>query len=413
MNNFEPLQKKMRDMLPMLLLIGALLAFLAFTSLTQSLSPDGLAKEAHSLVATCSKESGRDHQRCYEDEVPKLVKDQSLAEIFEIIRLIRHEDTSYQFCHELAHRLGEQAVAEDPDAWLNLIPENPDDGLCSNGFVHGIIAGRFRTDVLDDKTLKGLIPDFARACEARDNWTPTDLDRNICYHGMGHLFVMITTANLPRALEICSETTTKHPEFERLCVEGVFMQIYQPLEPEDYALIEELPVKLSRDTVPAYCASFKNPEYVGACLRESLALSWEKIFDGLWVSQFCAVQPNKEESKRCFESAFSLLGRMSLAKPEQALKTCRESSEDQKDMCYSYAARTILEEDRTAADRAANFCAEVPEGNRTACYDFLSYTARSILGTRTDRIQKLCNAMPETSKTTCERMTSGRGQETP
>src|SRR3989344_3814855 len=187
------------------------------------------------IVHDCAQ--ARDRSACYEAEVPTLYPQLSVAQVFDIVREIRREDPSYQFCHVLAHKIGERVVAEDPERWIDAIPLNPPDGLCSNGFIHGVVGGRFRAEVLDDETLEKLIPDFSRACEPRKGWQPSSLDQAICYHGIGHLYMFVTDADIPKALSLCERTARgSDPErdFRRVCREGVFMQIYQPLEPDDY-----------------------------------------------------------------------------------------------------------------------------------------------------------------------------------
>ena len=237
------------------------IAALCFVWFARPGSPSVLERRADAAVSTCATQS--DPAACYEREVPALLPGLTVPQLFDVVRLIRQKDTAYQFCHVLAHKIGERVVAEDPDKWVDAIPYNPTDGLCSNGFIHGVIGGRFRAEVLDDATLRKFIPDFKRACEAHGDWRPSDLDRAMCYHAMGHLYDYITNADLHKALALCEETTTE--QFHRVCREGVFMQIYQPLEPDDYALIEQMPVKPTPGTVRQFCARFKNnPSYEGA-----------------------------------------------------------------------------------------------------------------------------------------------------
>ncbi len=74
---------------------------------------------------------------------------------------------------------------------------------------------------------------------------------------MGHLYDFITNANLPKALGLCERTV---PEaFRWVCIEGVFMQIYQPLEPDDFQLIAQMKMKSTPDTVRPFGAGFHAP----------------------------------------------------------------------------------------------------------------------------------------------------------
>lgn len=359
----------------------------------------GEGRSAKAFVATCSKEG--DRAACYEREVPALYSTVPVANIFSVIREIRKSDSSYQFCHVLAHKIGERVVAEDPERWINAIPLNPSDGLCSNGFIHGVVGGRFRAEVLDDATLQKLLPDFKRACEPHDDWKPSQLDKAICYHGLGHLYDFITDANLNKALSLCEETTTE--QFRRVCHEGVFMQIYQPLEPDDYLMIERMSVKPTKTTVRTFCASFKDSEYVGACLRESWPYFRQDILDHGGAKSFCSGQPGLIEESRCYESISAIVGRMSLGNSQKAAKACDSFPSERQEVCYSTSAQAVLEENRAEAARAIELCELAPAEITRNCISLLVDRAPFIFGSGTRAHNLFCNAVPDREKERCLR----------
>lgn len=363
--------------------------------------PVGLSTEAQQLFEECSQADNASH--CYEVEVPGLYPEKSIDEIFSIIRTIRTIDPNYQFCHVLGHQLGERVVAEDPARWINAIPMNPSDGLCSNGFIHGVVGGRFRAEVLDDVTLERLTPDFSRACEPRPGWKPSLLDQAICNHGMGHLYMFITDADIPKALSLCEDTTYRekpYKDFRRVCREGVFMQIYQPLEPDDFLLIERMPVKPTKETVRWFCARYERDEYEGACLRESWPFFREEIEGGFGIGDFCSGQPNAREETACYESAFSILGRMSLGDPDNILSACSSVPAEREEMCYEYGAQTVLEENREDSGRAISLCERAPEENRMPCIESLVSKVVFNFG-KSEYAKAFCDALPETLKESC------------
>ncbi len=345
---------------------------------------------AKDIVAQCSKTN--DHGRCYEESVPTLYPKQSVDQLFSIIREIRRQDPTYQFCHVLAHKIGERVVAEYPSKWFDVIPLNPADGLCSNGYIHGVIGGRFRAEVLDDATLETLIPDFKRACEPRESWQPSSLDRAICYHGMGHLFTFITNANLRKALSLCERTTST--DFRRVCIEGVFMQIFQPLEPDDFELIKQMPVQPATSTVRTFCAAYTEPAYVGACLRESWPMFRKGIVNGSGIVSFCSDQPDQKETDKCFTSVTTLIGRMSLGKPEQAAAACSRIPAERQAECFEVIAKAILEEDRMQAQQAVALCRRAGDG-AGECLSYLIRKAHSIFGGNMQQFGNFCKSLTE------------------
>ncbi|MHB1086758.1 MAG: hypothetical protein ACYCZ0_03355 [Minisyncoccota bacterium] len=357
---------------------------------------DSSPREAQRIVKVCASE--QDRSACYEREVPQILPKVPLGGVFDTIREIRALDPSYQFCHVLAHKLGERVVAEDPEKWIDAIPLNPSDGLCSNGFIHGIVGGRFRAEVLEPEMLKKLAPDFTRACAPRKGWSPSDLDKAICSHGMGHLYMFVTDADIPIALSLCENTMPN--AMKRVCREGVYMQIYQPLEPDDFLLIERMSVKPTKETVRSFCARYSKDEYEGACLRESWPFFREELKTGEGITRFCSGQPNSLEEVACYESALTLSGRFNLGDSSRALSLCGEVADQWKALCYATGARAILEEDRAGGKKAVTFCMSAPASQQGQCLTALADTASFIFGD-SSRQKAFCALIPEDLRPRC------------
>lgn len=360
-----------------------------------------VAAAAQHAYETCVSSGNK--EACYEEAIAPLYPELTLPQVFDVIRAVRRLDRSYQFCHLLAHQLGEMAVAENPERWIDVVPLNPEDGLCSNGFIHGAVIGRFRDDVLTGDKLARAIEDFAIACEPRDDWRPTDLDRAICYHGLGHLYTFVTNAALQDAANICEETANKPTgDFRRVCREGVFMQIYQPVEPDDFDLIELLPVKPTAENYRDLCGVYALPEERGACLREAWPLFREAIFNDGYAGAFCAHQPNKNEEDACFDAITSIVGRFSLNDPGKLAKTCLSLPEERQQQCFNRSALAALEEDRGAGGLAMNLCATAPEHMRGACLGFIADRASFVFGPGDARIS-FCESLPAEYQARCTR----------
>ena len=365
-------------------------------------APDMSAEAAaHRIIESCA--SAKDKPVCYETAVPALYPARPVPHLFDIVRDIRAQDPSYRFCHVLAHEIGEAVVEGNPEAWVEAIALNPKDGMCSNGFIHGVIGGRFRAEVLDEATVEQHLPDFSRACEPRANWRPSPLDQAICYHGTGHLYTFITDAALPQALSLCERTAMSPTgDFRRVCREGVFMQIFQPLEPDDFFLIERLPVTPTKENARSLCRSYGDtPENEGACLRESWPFFRKEILSGTGIAAFCAGHPNAKETDNCYESLFSILGRQSLGKPEQVLAACGGVPEERKGMCYSYSARAVLEEDRNDSVEAVGLCLAAPSAYTDSCLKPLVNSASFMFGEDKGQYRKFCDSLPSSYRSEC------------
>ncbi len=367
-------------------------------------APSGTTVHAETqiILETCAAESSR--EACYEREVPERYGDFDVPELFEVVRAILREDRNYQFCHVLAHKIGERAVAEDRDAWLSLVPKNPADGLCSNGYIHGVIVGRFRDDAFDDALLKATLPDFARACEPQTDWSPSPLDQAICYHGMGHLFMFITDADYRRSLDSCEVVgDSVSGDFRRVCREGVFMQTYQPLEPDDFLLLELLPEIPNADNYRRICAKFPDDGEEAACLREAWPLFREGIIDGTGIGAFCSGHPRGHEDA-CYDTVFAIIGRMSQGEQhrDRIASSCSGAPREWQGYCFGTVAYAFIEENRTAVDEAVGVCARAPDYAQDGCYEVLVTRRNFAFGSNTDGIARLCAALPSSWRAQCE-----------
>ncbi|MCE9541464.1 hypothetical protein K8R03_02795 [Candidatus Kaiserbacteria bacterium] len=355
---------------------------------------------ARLIVASCAR-SGIDHSACYEAEVPALYPKMSVAQIFEVVREIRALDVSYQFCHVLGHKIGERVVAEDPAQWVDMLSLTPPEGVCSNGYVHGVTVGRFRSEVLDDATIEKFIPQFSLACSNSAKWSPSDLDREGCYHGLGHLFDFITNTDIPKALSICSRAVPS--DFRHFCFDGVFMQIFRPREPEDFLMIQQLPVQPTKATVGQFCRSFEDSQYVGACIRESWPFFRDEILSGSGVEALCAAEPDVTERKYCYGIEFSTIGRAYVAEPGKAVSACLHVPEDQQSSCVVTVAQILLEEDRTNAMGAMAFCQSIPTESLAAeCLSGIVNRSVYIFGTDEREFGAFCRPLPGVLKDRCD-----------
>ena len=272
-------------------LIGALYLF-------SDSEKSAIANSAAEIIEFCSSEEY--HPGCYDREIPKLLNNFSLNQVFEVVRIVQSQDEKYGYCHVLGHELGGREVAKDPNKWMNIITKCPADGICANGCLHGALVERFSSEEewsLTNEQIEEAKPDLRVACEARNDWNPTPLDKAICYHGLGHLTVYITNANLPKALTICDDIAVKEngENYLGVCYEGIFMQLFQPLEPEDFALIENISV--NKDNLELFCQSFETLEQNRACFIEGWPIFKEEVRTPEGLISFCSLPREKERKK--------------------------------------------------------------------------------------------------------------------
>lgn len=363
-------------------------------------SIEGYAKE---MVEKCASAAFR--PTCYETEVPKLVTELPTERIFDVIKHIRVLDPEYLYCHVLAHKLGSYEVSKDPNNWLDVIAKGPTDGMCSNGYAHGAMVTRFHSDDLTPEAFQLALKDLAIACEPRTGFNPTDLTKAICYHGIGHVLVHMSLAKVKESLQGCETVGLKKDgnDYRQLCTEGVYMQLFQPLEPEDFALVGMLPYTPTKETLKDFCSSnSENDRQYGACWREAWPLFGDDIYNAEGTMNYCSQITEAQDADLCFVSAFTINGRHNLGSPDKMAAACNGLPARYKGQCFSRGANAFPEEDPKFIPQAVDMCsrANTPEA-QDECYGFLANVASFNFHPSSPAFEQLCSTLPKKWESTC------------
>lgn len=387
-----------------LVLVLVCVAAAGFIYFKKEVSPtQSIESYAQQVVSACA--SSAYHPTCYETEVPKLVTYLPTEQIFDVIRHIRKLDTTYLYCHVLAHKLGSYEVAKDPNNWLDVIAKGPTDGMCSNGYAHGALVTRFHDEDLSPEEFKSALPDLSIACEGREGFAPTDLTKAICYHGIGHVLIHMTLAKVAESLGGCEVIGKKDDgrDYRQLCTEGVYMQLFQPLEPEDYALVGMLPFAPTKDNLKKFCSeSSRNDTQYGACYREAWPLFGNDIYSRGGMDAYCGVLSESQDKDLCYVSAFTINGRHNLGDPDKMAATCNGLTEEHKGSCFARGANAFGEEDPNLVDHGVAMCGKA--NTKTAqneCYGFLAGVASFNFNHSSPAFEKLCSTLPKEFESQC------------
>lgn len=368
-------------------------------------SAQSINEYADLMIAQCADAPHR--PTCYEKEVPKLVSDLPTPEIFNVVRAIRAKDTEYLYCHVLAHELGNYEVNLDPENWLDVIAKGPTDGLCSNGYSHGALVARFNDEDLSEEEFQYALKDLSIACEEREGWNPTDLTKAICYHGIGHVLIHMTLADIRQSLEGCEVIGLKNDgrDYRLLCTEGVYMQLFQPLEPEDYALVDMLPKAPTRETFVEFCSQNSDTDrQYGACWREGWPFFGLDIYDSEGLTAYCGQLTVSQDQNLCYVSAFTINGRHNLGNPDALAKTCNGVPEEYQGTCFARGANAFPEEDPGLVDEGVAMCGRAEsEAAQDECYGFLAQVASFNFHPGSPAHETLCTSLPAKWEDTCRR----------
>ncbi len=364
-------------------------------------SEQKLERLADGVIASCSKDSYP--PSCYDKEIPLLMdKGLSMEEAFGVTTVIQNKVSNYFYCHVLGHNLSAKETAKDPSQWTEVVARCPA-GMCSNGCLHGAAQERFRDDALPPEEVRALIPQLAEICEQGHGRDYTGLEQASCYHSLGHLTMYITGADIKTATDVCDEIAKKEngQDYTQTCYEGAYMQIFQPLEPEDFALVADIAPQTRADA-EAYCDTFFG-EYRAACHRESWPLYRESLINEKGaLESFCSLVPDPASVKICFNAMFYVLTAQFNFDFPKIITLCEGLSEKRMAQCFANGASRFIETDYRLVKDAVRLCEIAKEhGVGDRCYDELLFYSSYNFHKDSEAFTTLCGSLPEPWRTKC------------
>ncbi|MCP6719986.1 MAG: hypothetical protein KJI72_01490 [Patescibacteria group bacterium] len=330
---------------------------------------------------------------CYDKEIPELMDAISMEDAFEVTRIVQDQDRSYYYCHVLGHELSAREVRKDPSSWKDVVTQCPS-GMCSNGCLHGGFQERFREGAFTETEVREITKELTNLCEEKPAWRPTGLEQASCYHALGHLTMYITSAELNKSSEICEEIAVKPDgrNYSQLCFDGVFMQIFQPLEPEDFALVEgKQPTK---EEVPLFCGNFTGKKRA-SCLSESWPLFFKELKNPENLVRFCSMTEESERT-RCYNVIFYVMTAQLGFNVETLQNYCAGLPKERQGLCFANAASRMIETDYRNIDKSVRLCttAEDYDADEECFAELLQYSTYNFHA-GSEAFFRLCNSLPE------------------
>lgn len=386
--------KSTTSILIMVVLLVMTVLFIYYQYLTTSFG-DRFEAAATRMIKVCEDSAHR--PSCYDKEIPKLMDEGfSMEEVFDVTRLVQERDPTYQYCHVLGHELSAKEVIKDPDKWKDVIARAPI-GVCSNGAIHGAFQERFRVESFAGRPLEDIVPELTGICEAREGWAPTGMVEATCIHGLGHLTMYVTNGNVKDSLTLCDMVIEDDDLNSRrqLCYDGVFMQIYQPLEPEDELLIagQEIETKAELAT---FCSNFTKEKY-GSCVTEGWPPYLDVIDEPATAVDFCdRLNDGGWQHQRCLSGLFFRAMAAANLSNEWAQSYCPKVREPHGGICFANAAARLIETDDRNVSKALDLCASISNSEyKNECYNKLIQFSSYNFDVGSEKFYELCTGMPE------------------
>lgn len=352
-------------------------------------------------VDTCAGVRGeKQKELCYEKNIPRLMdKGLPMERVFEIVAAVQSVDVEYQSCHVLAHFITAKEVQRDPSRWKGVVARSPV-GICGNGAIHGAFQERFRESSFPDAPISTIVDMLAGVCDSRDGWNPIKLQQSSCVHGVGHLLLFVTDANVKKSIAACDEIKSlADRDLRQSCYEGVFMQLYQPLEDEDKALIYAIEDEAKQ--TKSFCAQFGGDAH-SACVKESWAAIPGSASTPDGFEALCKQLGNREEVEYCaIGLMFPVIEELHYDIPT-VKKFCNDlSDQGLQRICWARTAVKLIWADWRNVSRSLSVCRDAPEEFKDSCWTELAIFAHNGFSPDSPQLKELCSGMPSPWRDSC------------
>ena len=288
------------------------------------------------------------------------------------------------FCHEFYHYIGWE-IYHRTNSLPNAFIQTTD--MCDNGMIHGIV------EAYITNTSRGLTNDaFVSRLPSdicTDSVNKTILSNGVigvCYHGLGHGFMLLTNNNIDQSLSYCSNLS----EGAGGCYTGVFMEgiqnkqisllshastppIFDTTKPDSPC--DQLDQRYKK-TCYAYKGVFETNRTGGdyrkaffECTKISAPYQ-NDCFRGVgsnipgphWTSEeagkACSNALVVEESayKDCIEGAMSFIVELHPNSPQEIEKFCQQIQKSDQGFCYEQGGKNLLHwiSDKNLLNNACN-----------------------------------------------------------
>ncbi|MBI3577167.1 hypothetical protein HY086_03975 [Candidatus Gottesmanbacteria bacterium] len=311
---------------------------------------------ANRILRTCTKTTYP--PTCYNGEIPKTLSVGSLADSFEIVKLIREKDHTFLYCHDVAHLLGRAAVKKNRKEWRKTLADCQF-GTCANGCLHGVVQEVVKEEI--HAPLTGAArQSLTTICQGDSTWRPNIFEKSHCYMAMGSVFNYFTNANISASLLLCDEATTGGDglAYARLCYDGVFDQIFRPKEREDANLVRgKAPIK---EAVRGFCDQFTSESFgalkQSSCLNETWPLFRQEVSTPEGLEWFCSQGKDTEGADACYKVLFQRVAQNNNFDVSKIADFCRHISTSRQALCLGAAAINAMVTEKEYKIKVQDIC---------------------------------------------------------
>ncbi len=357
----DNLQKNWPIALALIVLLLAVIKFANDRGYFQHVKTGAQTETAQTIEDYCNnptnaaKDLGK--ESCFSKQFRQLAKDQGPKNAFSVLHELQSIDPSTRGCHLIAHGIGWGTFEHDPKAWQNDIQTI--EPSCNYGAPHGIIEAYLETQ--PDHTLtKTVIPTLCGPTPRAD-----------CNHIIGHLILVETRADVPKALDLC-DVFDQNPTQLDHCYTGVFMEYQTALNLIEHGFAPQSwlnwPARVPE--LEKMCRSYTDRK-AKDCWKEIVHAALVKFNnDPKTIFDFCSTAQVSDGAKECRRHAIGIMAagkQFDLPNLKSMCDLAQPDDSGFKSDCYVQLAASTLSTVPDEQDRVKQFCESLDSSYQSIC----------------------------------------------
>lgn len=357
---------------------------------------------AYTIKSSCALQTRERTELCYERATSALYPQYPVARIFTIMSSLQAQDPRFISCHRVAHAIGRIVAASDPDGWFANTHLNPSDSPCDGGYLHGMLAERFRFEQLSQIEILSMLPKFRHSCEPAAEWSPSLMQAASCWHSLGHMYFSITAGDIRKAVRLCVTTFPENSgdrAKRRACYNGAFMEAFTASVGENDEFIAPTAARFTKDTVGVLCASFSDSLTQSTCHQRSFVLFATDNADTSRVHAFCSAESNADEREYCRRRAYHSLAYTWFSTQPTLRSACTLAPSSDQLLCFETQVLTLFTvsalpiPERTR--QAISFCkSQAPASMQRGCLESLANAGPFFFLRGSQELTAFCSELP-------------------
>lgn len=377
------------------LILVALFSFLFKHSATKQSMPSRLSPEnsAEKASEACSNYSVGTILRntCYARQMEQITVENGRTFAEKTLSSLQSIDESAKGCHFISHGIGWGSYKKDPTNWKQAIQESSP--LCAYGEQMGIIE-RYVQAMPDGKFTKEFVPEICG-----------DHPRASCNHMVGHMVLLQTKNDIPKAIDYCHSLKTGAQQ--SLCFAGMFMErvistnlVEHEIVPKSWA---NWPARIFDNE--KLCRSYEG-ELANTCWRVlGHAAYYHFNKEPKAIFAFCNSAKSQRASQECKLYAVNeFIGSngFSFQMVKNICSLDRKHDQQFESLCYNRMAFLKINAlGREKTGDTVAFCSHLGSQFQASCFQSISYSLKSTQATES-QIKKFCLPVPQQYKNLCE-----------